>query len=167
MASMSRDEIVGYTKKQKTEASKRGHKTMRELGIGFNNPEQQAEFGRRSAAVGKTPNRVQGYVSQSRTRNSVYPSLFEKPIIFSFTDAENQLEILVAASTFQRTGDIRDFLLKNTPETSRFFEKIQNDKSFPSNFNKVLRNLLPVEQQFETRPQYQGWKVKFGNDQTN
>lgn len=165
VASMSRNEIRAYTKEQKREAAKRGHETMRNLGIGFYNSEMQREFGRRSFAVGKTPAREAGYVSQARGKNSPYQKLFQSSLQFSFEDENHSLSILAPENTFQRTGQIRDFFLEHTPTTSLFYEKIKQDKYFTSNFNKVLRNLLsfePGKQPVNTRSKYKGWSVKVG-----
>lgn len=73
------------------------------------------------------------------------------------------IEVCADALTFQRTGQIKNFLLQHTPQESIAFVQIQNDKSFSSNFNKVLR---PLTKRFgvvvkDTRSNYKGWAVRF------
>jgi hypothetical protein len=158
VASMSREQIGIYTKQQKTEASKRGHQTMKKLQIGFYDPITQAELGRRSAQVGKTPCREKGYVAQAK--NSRYQAVFQQPIKFLFKDAETQFSVQSAPNQFRRTGQIKDYLLQFTPINSPFYEQITNDKYFTTNFNKVLRNLLSRIDKLEVRPTYKGWTVE-------
>eukprot|EP00878_Enallax_costatus_P000047 GHUV01000058.1.p1 GENE.GHUV01000058.1~~GHUV01000058.1.p1 ORF type:complete len:275 (-),score=-62.89 GHUV01000058.1:2266-3090(-) len=159
VASMSRDEIVVYTKQQKTEASKRGHETMKKLQISFYDPITQAELGRRSAQVGKTtPAREKGYAAQAK--NSRYQSVFQQSIKFLFKDSQTQFSVESSPNQFERTGQIKDYLMQFTPISSPFYKQIKNDKYFTTNFNKVLRNLLLGIDKREVRSTYKGWAVE-------
>lgn len=156
IAALSRDEIHVYLKEQKAEASRRGHATQREKELGFFNSKIQVDLGRRSASLGKTPNRVAAYAKQAQTFNK-YVFLFEKSLKFQFHDKKGN--IASAQSTafqFQRTGEIHAFLVKHTPKTSDFYKKIESDKSFTTNFNKVLRRLLPDVTGQDVRNTYKG-----------
>lgn len=165
IAARSRDGTFSFTKEEKTAASKRGHETMRKLQIGFYDPKQQAEFGRRSSKVGKTAAREAAYIVQASKRNSVYLEIFQYPLVFSFVDGDFSIVVHADASYFQRTGQIQNFLLEYTPQQSKFFFLIQNEKSFTSNFNKVLR---PLAKRFghvlkNSRQSYKGWTVRFSD----
>nr|YP_009629471.1 HNH homing endonuclease [Coelastrella saipanensis]AVV61581.1 HNH homing endonuclease [Coelastrella saipanensis] len=158
VASMSRDKIVVYSKQQRTEASKRGHQTMKKLKISFYDPITQAELERRSSQVGKTPAREKGYAAQAK--NSRYQAAFQQSIKFLFKDSQTQFSVESSPNQFERTDQIKDYLIQFTPISSPFYEQIKNDKSFTTNFNKVLRNLLPGIDKREARPTYKGWSVE-------
>lgn len=163
VASLSRDELCIYQKEEKIAASRRGHATQKKKELGFFDPKLQAELGRRSSSLGKTPNRVAAYAKQAQTFDK-YVALFERELEFHFDDKKGNTAVAKSvAFQFQRTGEIRSFLVQHTPQTSDFFEKIELDKYFTANFNKVLRQLLPNETGQEARPSYKGWKVNFAD----
>lgn len=168
VASLSREEMHIYQKEQKTEASKRGHATQKEKKLGFFNSEVQAELGRRSASLGKTPKRDAAYAKQAE-KSSVYVPLFQKPLKFLFED-ENGNKASFESKPFQfgRTGHIKPYILEHTPKTSKYFQKIDSDSCFSTNFNKILRKLLPDwKKAKDVRNRYKGWTVEFVDFEEN
>lgn len=162
-AGRSRDGTFSFTKEEKTAAAKRGHATMKKLGIAFYDPKVQSELGTRSAARGKTEKREEGYVEQAKKRGSVYSQLFEYALLFTFLEGNYKVTVKTEPGSFRRSGEIKDFLFEHTPKNSKAFEEIKNDKYCGTNFNKVLQNLLPelgIEAK-GSRPKYKGWTVSF------
>lgn len=164
IAARSRDGDFNFTKEEKTAAAKRGHETMKKLGIAFYDSETQADLGRQSAAVGKTEARLDGYVRLAEKRGSVYIQIFQRALLFTFSEeGTHKVTVKTEPSFFARSGEIKDFLLKHTPKDSEAFEQIKKDKYCGTNFNKVFQNLLPelgIEAKGQ-RPKYKGWTVSF------
>lgn len=102
--------------------------------------------------------REKGYAAQAK--NSRYQAAFQQSIKFLFKDSQTQFSVKSSPNQFERTGQIKDYLMQFTPISSPFYEQIKNDKSFTTNFNKVLRNFLPGIDKHEARATYKGWSVE-------
>lgn len=147
------------TREAKIEASRRGHATMKQRGIGFYDSNLQRELGKRSGGK-KTPSRELAFVQQAQ-RSDKYVKIFEQSLTLHYNKGlANALCLPVAANTFQRTGQIKEFLLENMSVDDPQRVAIQNDKYFTSNFNKVLRGLLGEVGSQDVRLSYKGWSIE-------
>lgn len=158
-AAISRKNTGPGTRQAKIESSKRGHETMKTQVRGFYDPNLQRELGKRSGGK-KTPSREIAFQQQAQ-RSQKYVRIFEQSLIFHYKKGSTEaLCLRVAANRFQRTGQIKDFLVENMVPNDLQREAIQNDKYFTTNFNKVLRGLLPDVKNQQVRSTYKGWSVE-------
>lgn len=145
--------------KQKHKSSRRGHATMKQRGIGFYDSNLQRELGKRSAGK-KTPSRELAFQQQAQ-RSDKYVQIFEQGLTFHYKKGSaDALCLPVAANTFQRTGQIKEFLVENMAVADPQRGNIANDKYFTTNFNKVLRSLLADVGDQQVRSTYRGWSVE-------
>ena len=153
------ENITETTRDERIESSRRGHETMRVLGISFWDPNVQSELGRRGAGE-LTPKREEGYQNQARTLGG-YGQIFEKDLIFTYKYGEKIVEFETTENSFQRTGQIKPFLLERMDSSDPLKKVIENDRHFTSNFNKVLQRLLPNPNPRLQRNNYKGWSIRF------
>lgn len=159
-ASAARKNAGPGTREAKIESSRRGHATMKQEGIGFYDSNLQRELGKRSGGK-KTPSREIAFVQQAQ-RSDRYVKIFEQNLTFHYNKGlPHAFCVTAAPNTFQRTGQIKDFLLRNMSVDDPQYVAIQNDKYFTSNFNKVLRSLLGNNVGQEVRQSYKGWSIEF------
>lgn len=158
MALNPRQNTDEKTREKKAESSRKGHATMRDRNIGFQNPAVQSELGRRSGGK-KTPAREAAYEQQAADK-SVYNEGFKKNLVFTYTNGETSIELETGADYFKRTGQIKSFLLDNMDDSYPTKQAIEKDQYFTSNFNKVLQALLPNPNARLCRDNYKGWSVR-------
>lgn len=158
MALNPRKKTDKTTREKKAESSRKGHKTMKETGVGFWSSDVQSELGKRSGGQ-KTLAREVAYQHQAKDKG-VYTEIFKKDLVFTYQRNEETFVFETKADYFQRTGQIKSFFLDNMDSSDPLKQVIENDKYFTSNLNKVLQSLLPNPNPL-LRNKYKVWSVRF------